>query len=508
MPFETLSSAGWSWNGDGLPCTDLTAQLDTKVVITPRTTLAHIRLTCTLFADDKQPCALTDRLHGVLEDNPRVPILHVPPHANDMDDVVQACNGKANPSLNKTQQRHVEREGTRLLFAAQEPTTKKAGKDKCPFKHPHLNTLRNVVDSKPAIALPNYSLTSRSPYCWKPELVGLTTPGLMESEDLVLSIPMCDALPLMWTSGPVKQVDIFRKVYKDVSHLGQTWQVSKEEVLAKNGEMLANMKIEVNTVGQKRGSIFNVAWPSPNRPPDPGDRAAVYTVILTGNGGQDEGLQHPHVVLWAQRVLQGLFLVKVGYVRATLGLQQLWHQDLQLELQNVGVEHGFSSLMPVNLDCSVEGRENMFVYRCGSGVPLPWQEVSISMLAGDLWTLRSYLIHRGGAVPRGAPAGSTCIIAFAAIATRRVDYKTTVPIILPPWVGAATQPPLPLLPKAVRCPAARRKCLVKAAPLQKCFACDNSCPCAVHVGQLCTYCQLYVAEDALVVDKAPAQCEQ
>ena len=196
---------------DGSGCLGLTAHPDTKVVITPRTTLAHIRLRCTLFADDKQPCAHADWLHGVLEDNPHVPILQVPPHANVMDDVVQACNGKANPTMKKTQQRHVEREGTRLLFAANEPTTKKAGKDKCPFKHPHPNTLSNVVDSKPAMALPNYSLTSHSSYCWKLELVGLTTPVLMESEESVLSIPMCHALPLIGTSGPVKQVDIFRR---------------------------------------------------------------------------------------------------------------------------------------------------------------------------------------------------------------------------------------------------------------------------------------------------------
>ena len=69
-----------------------------------------------------------------------------------------------------------------------------------------------MVDSKPTMALPNYSLTSHSPYRLKPELVGLTTPVLMESEDAVLPPPMCHALPLIWTSEPVKQVDIFGEV--------------------------------------------------------------------------------------------------------------------------------------------------------------------------------------------------------------------------------------------------------------------------------------------------------
>ena len=115
------------------------------------------------------------------------------------------------------------------------------------------------------------------------------------------------------------------------------------------------MKIEADTVGQRWGGIFNVAWPSRKRPPDPGQRAAEYAVIPTGNGGQ-EGLQLPHLVLWAQRVQQGLstkypcpFLLKVGYVRATSAEPQLWHRDLPLELQTIGVEHAFSCFMPVNL---------------------------------------------------------------------------------------------------------------------------------------------------------------
>ena len=124
-------------------------------------------------------------------------------------------------------------------------------------------------------------------------------------------------------------------------------------------------------------------------------------------------------------------------MRATLRPPQLWHQDLLLELQNVRVEHLFSCLMPVNLDCSMEGRENMFVYGFGSGVPFPWQEVSISMLAGDLWTLKSYVIHRGRAVPREAPAGSTCIIPFppsrhAASTTRRQCQSFRHPVLKPP----------------------------------------------------------------------------
>ena len=84
---------------------------------------------------------------------------------------------------------------------------------------------------------------------------------------------------------------------------------------------------------------------------------------------------------------------------------QLWYWDLPLELHNVGVEHTFSCFMPMNLDCPMDRRKNIFVYGSSSGVPYLWQEVSMSMLAGDLWILSSYVIHRGGAVPREAPAG-------------------------------------------------------------------------------------------------------
>ena len=178
-----------------------------------------------------------------------MPILQVRLHADDADDVIQAFTGRANPTVNKTQRRHVETEGTTLLSAAHKPNTKKAGKDKYPFKHPHLDTLRYVVDSKPAMGLPNYFLTSHSPYRWKPELVGLTTPVLMDSEDLVLPIPLCHALPLIGTSEPVKLVDIFREADDELSELCRTGHVFKEEFLATNVDMRANMKIEADNVG-------------------------------------------------------------------------------------------------------------------------------------------------------------------------------------------------------------------------------------------------------------------
>ena len=149
---------------DGLGCTDLAAHHDTKVALPSGTTVARTRLTRPLLAADKPPCSITDWLQGVLEDNPAVPILQVRLHADDVDDVIQACTGRANPTVNKTQRRHVGTEGTTLLFAPQKPTTKKAKKDKYPFKYPHLDNLRYLVDSKPAMALPNYSLTNHSPY--------------------------------------------------------------------------------------------------------------------------------------------------------------------------------------------------------------------------------------------------------------------------------------------------------------------------------------------------------
>ena len=124
------------------------------------------------------------------------------------------------------------------------------------------------------MALPNYSLTSHSPYRWKPELVGLTTPVLMEREDAVLTLPMCHALRLIGTSEPVKQVDVFRELNEELSELGQTGHVFKDDFLARDGDMLANVKIEADNVGQRWGGVFNVAWPSPNRPADLGDKAA------------------------------------------------------------------------------------------------------------------------------------------------------------------------------------------------------------------------------------------
>ena len=297
---------------DGLGCTDLAAHPDTKVVIPPGTTITRIRLTRPLLAADNSLAPSPTGCMGSWRTTPTCRSCKWL-YADDVDDVIQACTGRANPTVNKTQRHHVVMEGTPLLFAARKPTTKKAGKDKYPLRHPHLNTLRYVVDSKPAMSLPNYSLTSHSPYHWKLELVGLTTP-VMESEDAVLPLPKCHALPLIGTSDPVKQVDIFREVNGELSELGETGHVFKEEFLAKDGDALANMKIEADSPGQRWGGIFNVAWPSPNGPLDPGDKAAVYATIPMGNGGQ-EGLQLPHVVLWAPRVLQGLSTKYPGLCR-------------------------------------------------------------------------------------------------------------------------------------------------------------------------------------------------
>ena len=70
------------------------------------------------------------------------------------------------------------------------------------------------------MSLPNYSLTSHSPYRWKPELPRLTMPVLMEGENAVLPLPMCHALPLMRTSKPVKQMDTFQEVNEELWELG------------------------------------------------------------------------------------------------------------------------------------------------------------------------------------------------------------------------------------------------------------------------------------------------
>ena len=498
----TRGYAGPDWLG----CMDIAAHPNTSGR-PPGTTIARIRLTRPLLAADRSPCAFTDWLHGDLGGNPDVPILQVRLHAHTMDDVIQASTGRANPAVNKTQRRHMGTEGTTLLFAAHKPTTTKARKDKYPFKHPLLDTLRYVVDNKPAMFLPNYSLTSHSPYCLKPELLGLTMPLLMKSEDAVLPLAMCHALPLIGTSEPVMQVDIFREVNEELLELGQTGHVFKQEFLVKDGDMLTNMKIKADNLGQRSGG--KLALQSQNRPPDPGDKAAVYAVIPMGNGGQ-EGLHLPHVVLWAERVppglstkYPGLFLVTVGYVRATSDQPHLWHRDLPLELQTVGVEHAFSCFMPANLDCPMDRRENMLVYGSGSGVPYPLQEVSMSMLAGDLWILSSYVIHRGGgAITRDAPAGSTRSIVLATTATGR-NYKTTVPIIPPPWVEAPAQQPSPPSPKAVHCTEAECNRVVKADPPVKCFACDKRPLCAVHVRQLCADCHRNSEEDALAVEAVP-----
>ena len=84
---------------DGLGFTNLTAHPDTRVVIHPGSTIARIRLIRTLLGIDKQPCALTDWLHTLMEDNPHVPILQVRLHGGDIDEVVLACTTLVSPTV-------------------------------------------------------------------------------------------------------------------------------------------------------------------------------------------------------------------------------------------------------------------------------------------------------------------------------------------------------------------------------------------------------------------------
>ena len=102
------------------------------------------------------------------------------------------------------------------------------------------------------------------------------------------------------------------------------------------------------------------------------------------------------------------------------------------------------------------------------------------------------------------PPGSTGIIAFAAIATCRVNYETTGPIIPPPWAEAPAQQPSPPSPKVVHCKEAQCNRVVKADPPANRFACDERPFCALHVGQLCEDCHRDSGDPALEAAPGPA----
>ena len=130
---------------------------------------------------------------------------------SEVDEVMEACTTRTWLTMNKTQRRHEGMEGTTLLLAARKPITRKAWRDMYPLRHPHLDALRNTVYSRPTMSLPNCSLTSHSLCCCKPELVGMTTPVLTESEDSVLALPVRHTVPLIGSRTPVEQVELFVK---------------------------------------------------------------------------------------------------------------------------------------------------------------------------------------------------------------------------------------------------------------------------------------------------------
>ena len=70
------------------------------------------------------------------------------------------------------------------------------------------------------------------------------------------------------------------------------------------------------------------------------------------------------------------------------------------------------------------------------GVPTRWYEYPLDMDIWDMVVFMSELIHCGGVVLVGLPAGTPRVIAFIALANYNLHYNNTVPIPPPPWAYA------------------------------------------------------------------------
>ena len=129
---------------------------------------------------------------------------------------------------------------------------------------------------------------------------------------------------------------------------------------------------------------------------------------------------------------EDVVVVRAGYVRATNNRQQHWHRDRPLTHKFKG--RALSVFVPCNVDIPADASCGRYVPLSHEGVPKPWFECPMDMEVGDMTVFSSELIHAGGAVPVGLPAGTPRIIAFIALANYNVHYNNTVPIS-PPTVG-------------------------------------------------------------------------
>ena len=111
---------------------------------------------------------------------------------------------------------------------------------------------------------------------------------------------------------------------------------------------------------------------------------------------------------------EDVVVVRAGYVRATNNKRQHWHRDRPLTHKIKG--RALSVFVPCNVDIPADASCGRYVPLSHEGVPKPRFECPMDMEVGDMTVFTSELIHAGGAVPVGLPAGTPRKIAFNALA--------------------------------------------------------------------------------------------
>ena len=304
-----------------------------------------------------------------------------------------------------------------------------------------------------------------------------------------LPFPICHPLPLIGSNEKVVPGPATGAATNENPNAISDFGLCRYRGIFANSPVHSAAKDECLTIpGQKWGSIFNDNAPAPGCAQDSPGRSACYSrlglPLPDGEGNDLHALEAlAKEVQWEiQKVkdFEDVVVVWAGYVRATNSKRQHWHRDRPLTHKIKG--RGLSVFVPCNVDIPADASCGRYVPLSHEGVPKPWFECPMDMEVGDMTVFTSELIHTGGAVPVGLPAGTPRIIAFIALANYNVLYNNTVPISPPPWAYAESE-----VQDSVKC--GHSHCRKKVAqPPSVCFMCPKVPLCPNHASGTCSVC--------------------
>ena len=492
-------SRGWYTTGDHSALE--VASVPARVEFEPGAKVGSVVIKSPLLKK-RAPCCVSDLVWDIVESNPTVDAFHLQLRYSDRAELVEVLTSQGAKASNGTRRYWHRPSPEGHHFASTIPKTEKA--KWCTKEEQMVSRQYFFKETDLETILPIYSLKSTIGLEWETEIFGHTTPLTYGSGSVGGSLPFpYQALPpLIGQNDPIVDITTAPPVINHaIEDVLATGHVHLRGVPGLR-DLVAGMAVEFRAQDRKNLShIFNHNFPSPVRGSDPPNRGVIYGTIpdhpfLPKPHPRDpDPMDLPVLSKFGDLVLQKFaktgvtfHLMAIGYVHVVGDKVQHLHRDIRRGSLPANA-YAFSCFSPVNLDLRKgDGSLSHFVWDSTEGFPRPWHEVNMPMDRGDMWALRSDMIHAGGAVPPAAMKQGIAerVMCFAAIATISVQYSATFGVVRPFYVGsdAAARQQAHGNPKCGHDGCNRTPARTPAL----CFGCQRNPLCSIHAGGECSAC--------------------